>query len=174
MELALRLKETIRDIPDFPKKGIIFKDITPVLKDPELFGSVVNAFYQAAADLSPAAVAAIESRGFIFGAPLARQLRIPLIPLRKPGKLPYKTISQAYQLEYGTDSIEAHEDALRPFDRVVLVDDLLATGGTMEAAVELVKRLGGSVVAVLFVIELSFLKGRERLKGLNITSLVSF
>ena len=153
----------IRDVPDFPKPGILFKDITPLLQDPEGLRSSIE---QLAGLVDPSSydiVCGIESRGFIFGTALATAVGKGFIPIRKPGKLPWKTASESYELEYGTDTIEIHVDAAKEGDRVLMVDDLLATGGTMEAATKLVRRLGAEPIAACFVIELTFLGGRARL-----------
>lgn len=168
------LTRYIRDIPDFPKPGIIFKDITPILKDPAAFTYVISELAGLIKDLKPDAVAAVESRGFIFAAPLALRTGVPFIPLRKPGKLPAETISMEYSLEYGSSTIEVHRDALSKGSRVVVLDDLLATGGTAGAACKLMELMGAEVVRVLFVIELAFLNGREVLKGYDVMSLVSY
>ncbi len=171
--LANRLRETIIDVPDFPKPGIVFKDITPILEDPELFADTIGALHDRYADRGVTAVAAPESRGFIFGAPLAISLGVPLVLVRKPGKLPRETISQTYDLEYGTDQVHIHADAVRPGDNVILVDDLLATGGTAAAACELLERAGASVEEAAFVIELNDLNGRQKL-GRQVFSLVRY
>ncbi|MFH0792892.1 MAG: adenine phosphoribosyltransferase [bacterium] len=168
------LKAYIRDIPDFPKPGIMFKDITPLLKSPEAFGEATRQLGKIAKGLRPDKIVAVESRGFIFGAALALALKCSLVPVRKPGKLPYKTHRETYELEYGTDSLEIHTDAIAKGDRVLLIDDLLATGGTLAASARLIKRLGGEVVGILTVVELSFLKGREKLKGLPYHTLIEY
>lgn len=168
------LKETIRTIPDFPKPGILFRDITPILLRPELFRTVINAFVERYRDMSIDAVAAVEARGFIFGAPLALELNAAFVPMRKKGKLPYKTISISYGLEYGVDTVEMHVDAIQPGQRVLVFDDLLATGGTAQAMVQLVEQAKGKVVSVAFVIELTDLNGREKLQGYDVFSLVQF
>ena len=170
----MNLSEFIRDVPDFPKPGIIFKDITPLLKNPLSLAEAVNQLCKAANGLGITHVAGIESRGFIFGSAVAMNLGVGFIPVRKPGKLPGETISESYALEYGIDTIEMHRDSLQDGDRVLLVDDLLATGGTMSAAVRLVEKAGATVSRIVFVIELSFLKGREKLTGYNITSLITY
>lgn len=172
-DLALeeRLRACVRDVPDFPKPGIAFKDITPVLAYPVLFRDVVRALGVLAGDVD--AIVGIESRGFIFGAPLAFDRRCAFVPFRKPGKLPYQTLRVEYGLEYGRDAIEGHVDALRPGARVLLVDDVLATGGTAAAAVELVRRLGGTVVGTAFVLELASLGGRARLGDLPVHVLLT-
>ncbi len=170
----MNLHSIIRDVPDFPKPGIIFKDITPLLKDPLAFRETIDLLEKAASGLEITGVVGVEARGFIFGAALAARMGVGFIPIRKPHKLPYDTISESYQLEYGTDAIEMHRDALGPGDRVILIDDLLATGGTIQAAIRLVEKTGARVARVLFVVELLFLKGREKLEGYDIHSLVSF
>ena len=159
------LIKALRDIPDFPKPGIIFKDITPVLADSALFAKVIYGLAESCKGKEITKVVGIESRGFIFGAALAYALGVGFIPARKKGKLPYKTISASFALEYGTDTIEMHEDALTSADKVVIVDDLLATGGTANAAIELVRRLGAEVELCAFVCELGFLNGGERIKS---------
>ena len=153
----------IRDVPDFPKKGIVFKDITPLLQDPATFAATIDRMAEGASSHAFDLVCGIESRGFLFGAALAKEMGKGFIPIRKPGKLPWKTASESYQLVYGTDRIEIHVDAAKPGQGVLMVDDLLATGGTMEAALKLVRRIGGHPIACSFVIELGFLEGRKRL-----------
>ncbi len=169
-----RLRQAIRDVPGFPKPGIIFKDITPILADPALFRETIEALARLFRDERIAKVLGIESRGFIFGPPLAFQLKAGFVPARKPGKLPRETIREPYALEYGNDSLEIHRDALERGERVLVVDDLLATGGTASAATRLVEKVGGVVVGVAFVVELEFLGGREKLKGHRIHSLVRY
>jgi adenine phosphoribosyltransferase len=164
----------IRDVPDFPKPGIVFKDITPILGDPGAMARITGAFEKEFEAAKPTRIVGIESRGFIFGSLLAAQLNLPFTPVRKPGKLPYDKISVSYTLEYGEGTLEMHSDGVGRDDRVLIVDDLLATGGTAAAACELVEQVGAQVAGVGFVIELSFLDGRERLKGQNIVSLVTF
>lgn len=164
----------IRDIPDFPKKGIIFKDITPLLREPAAFLATIDALREHHANQDVHAVAAVESRGFIFGSALAVALGAGFIPIRKPGKLPHETLSETYSLEYGTDTIQVHRDAVSPGDRVLIVDDLLATGGTAKAAVNLITKMGGRVVGASFVVELEFLAGRARLEGIPTFSLIKF
>ncbi len=159
------VKKAIRDVPDFPEKGIIFKDITPVLNDPELFRTVVKEFAARYKDRGIDKIAAVESRGFIFGSALACELGAGLVPVRKKGKLPAETIEASYALEYGTATLEIHTDAIRKGERVLIIDDLLATGGTAEATASMVKQLGGDIVEIAFLIELAFLKGREKLAG---------
>src|SRR5262249_29938221 len=160
---SIDLREHIRDIPDFPKPGILFKDITPLLSHPEAFRDAIDRLTQAFADQNLDAVAAAEARGFIFGAPLALALNVGFVPIRKPGKLPYATIAMEYQLEYGNDKLEVHSDALRPNSRVLMLDDVLATGGTMRACCDLILQTGAEVAACAFILELDFLKGRDRL-----------
>ncbi len=156
-----QLKATIRDIPDFPKPGIVFKDITPVFKHPALCLGIVDAFVERLRDCTFDAVVGIDSRGFLFGPMLAVRLGIPFIPIRKKGKLPGKTISESYALEYGAATIEMHDDAFGPGTKVLIHDDLLATGGTVAASSRLVERLGGEVVAYAFIVALDFLNGRQ-------------
>ena len=171
---VLDLKSIIRDIPDFPKPGIVFKDITPLLKDPKAFRQTINALGRELEGKSIDLVAGIESRGFIFSPVLAYQLGTGFVPVRKKGKLPYQTEQMAYALEYGEAVLEIHQDALKPGARVVIVDDLLATGGTALAAAKLVERLGGTVEKVIFLIELEFLKGRQKLAGYDVASLIQY
>jgi adenine phosphoribosyltransferase len=168
------LKSTIRNIPDFPRPGILFRDITTMLKDGAAFSFVINELAERYRDGRIDAIAGIESRGFIFGAALAAKLAAGFIPIRKPGKLPAKTVSAQYSLEYGTDKIEMHVDAVRPGMRVLLIDDLLATGGTMRAACELVEKTGGIVAECCFIIELADLKGRDALAEKNVFSLLTY
>ena len=170
----MNLKDHIRDIPDFPKSGILFRDITPLLQQPEAMAFIEDQFVEAVGAERITAIAGIESRGFIFGTALARRLELGFIPIRKPGKLPAASISESYSLEYGENVLELHEDAADKNDRVLIVDDLLATGGTAAASVKLVERLGATVAAVAFVVELSFLKGREQLAGHKVISLVDY
>ncbi|WP_281356113.1 adenine phosphoribosyltransferase [Sphingomonas lacunae] len=158
----------IRIIPDFPQPGILFRDITPLLADPKAFALAQALLLERARSFSPDAIVAVEARGFLFGAPLALDLAVPLVPVRKPGKLPADTHSVDYGLEYGTDRLEIHSDALARGARVLLVDDLLATGGTVRAAADLVERLGADVVGALFLIELTGLGGAERLAEAHI------
>lgn len=162
----------IRDVPDFPKKGIVFKDITPLLQSPEGLKATIAGMARTVDPKSFDLVCGIESRGFIFGTALAHHLGKGFIPIRKPGKLPWKTASESYQLEYGTDRIEIHVDAVKQGQKVLMVDDLLATGGTMEAALRLVCRIGGQPVGCSFVIEISFLHGRKRLGDLPVHALM--
>jgi adenine phosphoribosyltransferase len=168
------LERLIRDVPDFPKPGIVFKDITPLLRDAKGFASAVDGLGTPVRGKKVDAVVGIESRGFIFGSALALRLGVGFVPIRKPKKLPWKTRTASYELEYGSDTVEIHEDALLPGQSVLLVDDLLATGGTMEACCRLVQELGAKIEACSFVIELAFLNGRERLKGTPVHSLLRY
>ena len=168
------LKRHVRDVPDFPRPGIVFKDITPLLGHGPAFRAVIRHFAERAAARTPALVVGIESRGFIFGAALAAELGVGFVPVRKPGKLPYRTHRVEYALEYGTDALEMHEDALGHGARALVVDDLLATGGTACATAALIKRQGAQVAGFLFVIELAFLGGRKRLEGLPVEALISY
>jgi len=167
-------KQYIRDVKDFPKEGIIFKDITTLLKDPKALRETGEALTEFAKSYQIDLVAGIESRGFIFGMYLAEKLNAGFIPIRKPGKLPAKAITQSYELEYGSDTIEMHEDAIFKGAKVLLHDDLLATGGTAEAATKLIEQAGGTVVHISFLIELDFLNGREKLKNYDIQSLIHY
>jgi adenine phosphoribosyltransferase len=166
------LKKSIRDIPGFPKKGIIFKDITTLLKEAKAFKEAVDLIVDEYKDKRIDTVVSVEARGFIFGAAVAYRLGTGLVPVRKKGKLPYKTNAVTYDLEYGTDTLEMHQDAIKKGDRVLVVDDLLATGGTVKAVTNLIEDSGGEVVGCAFVIELVPLKGRDKLKGYQITSLI--
>ena len=168
------LKNIIRDVPDFPKPGIIFKDITPLLKNPQALKKTVNLLCKSAEGHKITSVAGIESRGFIFGAAVAVELDVGFVPIRKPGKLPAETLSESYLLEYGTDTIEMHKDALESGEQVLLIDDLLATGGTIQAAAKLVERAGAEISKIAFVIELGFLKGREKISEYDVSSLIIF
>jgi len=172
--MAVNLEKYIREVPDFPKKGIGFKDITTLLKDAEGFKMAVDQLAEQLKDVKIDAIAVIESRGFTFGSALAYKLGTGLLLVRKPGKLPAPTIRQEYVLEYGTDALEIHQDAIAPGQNILIVDDLLATGGTALAVAKLVKQLEGKVVAIAFVVELDFLKGREKLKEYKIISLVHY
>ncbi|MEE9254074.1 MAG: adenine phosphoribosyltransferase [Pseudomonadales bacterium] len=164
----------IREVADFPEPGMVFKDITPLLRNPKAFRRVVETLSDRVARYSPEAVVAIESRGFIFGSALAMHAGLPLTVLRKPGKLPGEIISQAYDLEYGTDQIEVHKHDVTPGTRYALIDDLIATGGTAAAGVDLIRDLGGIVSCCGFVIELGYLAGRERLKNCDVESLIVY
>ncbi|MSS76052.1 MAG: adenine phosphoribosyltransferase [Methyloglobulus sp.] len=169
-----RLRNKIRDIPNFPKPGIIFKDITPLIKDPAALRLSVHQLLQPFLGREITAVAGMEARGFIFGSLVAWELGLPFVPLRKPGKLPYDVQSVAYDLEYGSASLEVHVDAFDVNDRVLLIDDLLATGGTAKASCELVEKTGATVEACAFVVELDFLKGRDKLNNYEVHSLIHF
>ncbi|HYW68176.1 MAG TPA: adenine phosphoribosyltransferase [bacterium] len=168
------LRGLIRDVPDFPKPGIVFKDITTLTKDPEGLRAAVDALAERYTDADVDLVVGIESRGFVFGAAVAYKLGVGFVPARKPGKLPAQTVSAAYELEYGTDAIEMHRDAIGQGQRVLIVDDLLATGGTAAAAAELVSGLGGEIVAIAFLIDLAFLRGRDKLAGYEVFSLIEY
>lgn len=168
------IKKYIRDIPDFPKPGILFRDITPLLESPEGLKATIDALCEPYVDNPPDKVVGIESRGFIFASAMAYKLSCGCVLIRKPGKLPSKVRRESYALEYGEDTIEIHEDAVGPGERVVLVDDLLATGGTMEAAGKLVSGLGAEIIEYLFVIELAFLEGRRKLTGVPIRPLLIY
>lgn len=169
-----RLKSKIRDIPDFPKPGIVFKDITPLLRDPSALMLAVHRLLHPFIGSDITAVAGIEARGFIFGSLVARELGLGFVPLRKPGKLPYDVRSIDYDLEYGSAALEVHLDAVGKGDRVLIIDDLLATGGTAKASCELIESLGADVVAMAFVVELDFLNGRERLAPYTVHSLLNY
>ncbi|MFZ5552552.1 MAG: adenine phosphoribosyltransferase [Bacteroidota bacterium] len=176
MNLGERLKKTIRDIPDFPKPGILFKDITPILEDASLSADIVDFFADHFSKLGVDAVVGVESRGFLFGMPIAIKMGKPFITVRKKGKLPYKTINYKYDLEYGSAEVEMHVDSIKPGWKVVIHDDLLATGGTASAAAELVKMQHADVFAFAFLVELGFLNGKEKLNKYtnNIINLVSY
>ena len=169
-----RLRAAVRDVPDFPKPGIIFKDITPILSDPVLFKASVDLFVDACAGQKIDKVIGIDARGFLFGAAAAYLLGTGFIPMRKKGKLPFHTTGMAYSLEYGEAEMELHVDAIAPGERVVLIDDLLATGGTSAAAIKLIDSMGGELVGALFLIELEFLKGREALPSHNVQSFIAY
>ena len=168
------LKALIRSVPDFPRQGILFYDITTVLKDKTGFAQLIDAFAQYYIGKDIDVVLGIEARGFIFGPALAYRLNAGFVPIRKPGKLPAATEKVKYDLEYGSDSLEIHKDAIQPGQRVIIVDDLLATGGTMEASVQLVERLGGTVVSLAVAVELDFLKGRARFPSYDVLSLLHY
>ena len=168
------LKSYIRDIPDFPTPGILFRDITPLLQTPVAFKYVVDRFVERYADIPVDVIVAIEARGFLFGTPLAYALGKPLVPVRKEGKLPAETMGVGYSLEYGTNVVEMHKDGISPGQRVVVVDDLLATGGTLAAAVQLVEQAGGRVESLAMVIELTGLEGRSLLQGYDVFTLVQY
>jgi adenine phosphoribosyltransferase len=172
--LSKRLEAAIRDIPDFPKPGIVFKDITPVLLDPPLFEDTLAELARWTAGWEASKIIGVDARGFLFAAPVANRLGIGIVPVRKMGKLPYRTERQAYELEYGSAELEIHVDAIDPGERVAVIDDLLATGGSSHAAAHLIERLGGVVAGLGFVIELGFLDGRARLAGYDCASLVRY
>lgn len=170
------VRENVREVPDFPKKGILFLDVTTIVKDAKAFDLCIEYLYEKFRDEKIDYIAGIESRGFIFGAALANKMKVGFIPIRKPNKLPAETIKETYSLEYGTDTIEMHADALKQGDRVLVIDDLLATGGTAVAACNLVKRVGAEVVAAAFIIELDPLKGREKIEnnGVKVVSMLNY
>ncbi len=168
------LQKYIRSVPDFPKKGIIFKDITTLLKDPIPLKATLRLLFEFTKNKSITKVVGIEARGFIFGAMLAERLDVGFVPVRKPGKLPAETVRESYALEYGEDALEIHKDAIKPGDKVLIHDDLLATGGTAKAAANLIKKLKGEVVQISFIVELSFLKGREQLKEYDVRALIDY
>lgn len=172
--MTLDLREKIRDVPDFPKEGILFKDVMPLIADPEYFADSIRQLADWSRPREPDLILGAEARGFIFGGALAYELGAGFIAARKPGKLPWETVEATYALEYGTDSLEVHRDAVTPGARVIVLDDVLATGGTAKAKCELVEQLGGVVAGVAFVIELTFLKGRERLEGYDVHSLIQY
>ena len=174
--LEKRIKSTIRDVVDFPKEGIVFKDITPIMKDPVLSNDIVEALYKSYAKQNIDAVAGIESRGFLFGYPLAMKLGVPFIMIRKKGKLPYDKISHSYDLEYGSAEIEMHTDAVSEGQRVLIHDDLLATGGSASAAAHLIEKCGGKVAGFNFLVSLDFLNGKEKIKSFsdNIDALINY
>ena len=169
-----KVEDYIRSIPDFPEPGIIFRDITSVLQDADGLQLAIDSMIKLLDGVDFDVVAGTESRGFIFGVPIAYEMHKPFVPVRKKGKLPCETISQSYDLEYGQATIEMHKDSIKPGQKVVLVDDLIATGGTIEAAIKLVEQLGGEVVKVIFLMELAGLKGRERLKGYDVASVITY
>jgi adenine phosphoribosyltransferase len=169
-----KLRALIRDVPDYPKKGIVFKDITTLIKKGDAFDEVMNIFFARCYGKKIDLVAAVESRGFIFGGSLADRLKVGFIPVRKFGKLPADTVEQKYDLEYGTDRLEIHKDAITPGQKVVIIDDLLATGGTIKAACKLVEKLGGEVAGILVMIELGFLNGRDKLKDYDLFTLIRY
>ena len=168
------LKDAIRDIPDFPKPGILFKDITTLLKDKAAFKTAVNKLADKYKGKKIDLVVAVEARGFILGGAVAHKLGAGFVPVRKKGKLPWKTNSVTYDLEYGTDTLEMHQDAIRPGDKVLIIDDLLATGGTVKAVTDLVAKFKGKIVGIAFLIELKFLNGKDKLKGYPLFSLIKY
>ncbi len=168
------MKQLIRDVPDFPAQGVMFRDITPVLQDPAAFSEVVRSMAERVKSMDPDVVVGIESRGFILGAPIALEMGVGFVPVRKVGKLPAETVQAEYSLEYGTNVVEIHRDAIEPGMRAAIVDDLLATGGTARAAVQLVEELGGEVAGLSFLIELTFLKGSRLLEGYRVDTIVKY
>jgi adenine phosphoribosyltransferase len=171
---TLDLRDRVRDVPDFPKPGIVFKDLMPLVADPAYFKATIDELTELAEPLRPDVILGAEARGFIFGGALAYQLGCGFVPARKPGKLPWETVTATYELEYGMDSLEVHADAIGDGARVIIHDDVLATGGTARAKVDLVEQLGGQVVGLLFVIELTFLNAREKLAGYDVRALISY
>lgn len=169
-----KIKEYVRTIPDFPEPGIMFRDVTSVLQDPEGLKLAIDSMIRLLDGVDFDVIAGAESRGFIFGAPIAYALGKAFVPIRKKGKLPCETISEKYDLEYGTAEIEMHKDAIKPGQKVVVVDDLIATGGTIEASIRMIEKLGGEVVKVLFLMELAGLKGRDRLAGYDVASVITY
>ena len=172
--MSLDLQAKIRDVPDFPTEGIVFKDITPLVADPASFHETIDRLAAWAKERSPDIVLGAEARGFIFGGALAYSLGCGFVPARKPGKLPWETVKATYELEYGFDTLELHRDAIGGGARVIVLDDVLATGGTAKAKIELVEQLGGVVTGVLFVIELAFLHGRDKLEGYDVHALITY
>jgi adenine phosphoribosyltransferase len=171
---VIDLRSMIRDVPDFPKQGIMFKDVMPLIADPASFRETIDRLAAWSGPRTPDVILGAEARGFIFGGALAYALGCGFVPARKPGKLPWNVVEATYDLEYGTDSLQVHADALGSGSRVIVLDDVLATGGTAKAKIELVERLGGIVVGALFVIELAFLHGRDRLEGYDVHALVEY
>lgn len=169
-----KIEEYVRTIPDFPELGIMFRDVTSVLQDPEGLKLAIDSMIRLLDGVDFDVIAGAESRGFIFGAPIAYALGKAFVPIRKKGKLPCETISEKYDLEYGTAEIEMHKDAIKPGQKVVVVDDLIATGGTIEASIRMIEKLGGEVVKVLFLMELAGLKGRDRLAGYDVASVITY
>jgi len=174
VSLEEEIKALIRDVPDFPQKGVIFRDITPLLKEPRVVGKIIDRFEEFAREKGIEVVAAIESRGFIFAMPLCLRLGVPFVPIRKEGKLPWKTVKETYELEYGTATVEMHEDGISQGQKALILDDLLATGGTALAGARLVEKLGGKVAGITFIIELTYLNGREKLKNYDVLTLVRY
>lgn len=169
-----KIEEYVRSIPDFPEPGIIFRDVTSILQDADGLALAINSMQECLKDLEVDVIAGTESRGFIFGVPIAYNLHKPFVPVRKKGKLPCETVSASYDLEYGSAEIEMHRDSIKPGQKVVLIDDLIATGGTIEAAAKLVEELGGEVVKIVFLMELAGLKGRERLAKYDVESVITY
>jgi adenine phosphoribosyltransferase len=174
LDMIEKVRAGVRDVPDFPKKGIVFKDITPILKDGLLFRASIDLFLEQCRAKQVDKVAGIDARGFLFGSAVAYELGIGFIPLRKKGRLPYKTERAAYTLEYGEAEMELHIDAIMPGERIVLIDDLLATGGTSASAVTLIKKVGGNLIEAIFLIELEFLQGRTKLASTPVTSFLKY
>lgn len=173
-EATLDLRDRVRDVPDFPKPGIIFKDLMPLVADATYFRETIDRLEQLARPLEPDIILGAEARGFIFGGALADRLHCGFVPARKPGKLPWDTVEAVYELEYGMDRLQIHADSIGKGARVIIHDDVLATGGTAKAKIELVEKLGGEVVGLLFVVELTFLNAREKLTGYDVQSLISY
>ena len=169
-----KLEEYVRSIPDYPEKGIIFRDVTSILQDADGLALAIDSMQALLDGLDFDVIVGTESRGFIFGVPIAYNLHKPFVPVRKKGKLPCETISRTYDLEYGTATVEMHKDSIKPGQKVVIVDDLIATGGTIEASIAMVEALGGQVVKVIFLMELAGLKGRERLAGYDVASVIRY
>ena len=169
-----KLEEYVRSIPDFPEPGVIFRDVTSILQDADGLNLAIDSMQSYLKDMDLDVIVGLESRGFMFGVPLAYNLHKAFVPVRKKGRLPCETISQTYDLEYGSEEIEIHKDAIRPVQKVAIVDDLIATGGTVEAAVKLIERLGGEVVKIVFLMELEGLNGREKLEGYNVDSVIRY
>ncbi len=169
-----KLEEYVRSIPDFPEPGVIFRDVTSILQDADGLNLAIDSMQSYLKDMDLDVIVGLESRGFMFGVPIAYNLHKAFVPVRKKGKLPCETISQTYDLEYGSEEIEIHKDAIRPGQKVAVVDDLIATGGTVEAAVKLIERLGGEVVKIVFLMELEGLNGREKLEGYNVDSVIRY
>ncbi len=174
MSPDLRLEDLIRDVQDFPQQGVLFKDITPLLQNGPAFHAAIDQLAAHYTDAGIQTVVGVESRGFIFGAPLAYRMSCGFVPVRKFGKLPNETVSVEYALEYGTNVVEIHKDAIKAGERVLIVDDLLATGGTVAASIELVEKLGGHIAGIAFLVELGFLKGRDHLKGHDVFALIKY
>jgi len=170
----MELKSFIQDVPNFPKPGIIFKDITPLLKNPKAFQNVIDLLAKRYKKYKFKTIVSMESRGFIFGGALANRLGVSFVPVRKPGKLPRKTIKETYELEYGTDTLEIHDDAISNGDKVLVLDDVLATGGTAAATIRLIEKVGGQVMEACFIIHLTFLNGHEKLKSTPVYSIIQY
>ncbi|MBI4656169.1 MAG: adenine phosphoribosyltransferase [Elusimicrobia bacterium] len=172
--LSAKIKSVIRDVPDFPKQGIIFKDITPFLNNPEIFSETVRFIADKYKNRGVSKVLGIEARGFILAAPIALELKAGFVPVRKKGKLPYKTVSGTYDLEYGQDTLQLHEDAVKKGEKILIIDDVLATGGTAKCACRMAEKLGAEIESIAMLIELEFLKGREKLQNYDLFSLVKY